>query len=190
MLIGVDLDNTLYKDDAIEIASKELGYLYDSNYHTSWDLSFFPRELQERIKEIWRDPAHMGNLTPQEGVKETLKAMKDAGNSIVVVTARNPDLKECSKTMIQRDFGGLIDKVYVVGLDQNKTPLLKKIGVELWIDDAPHQVLDTHEAGIKTVMISNDATKYNWLVRVERGIIFRRDIADIEKEIWDTPLNP
>lgn len=190
MLIGVDLDNTLYKDDAIEIASKELGYLYDSNYHTSWDLSFFPRELQERIKEIWRDPAHMGNLTPQEGVKETLKAMKDAGNSIVVVTARNPDLKECSETMIQRDFGGLIDKVYVVGLDQNKTPLLKKIGVELWIDDAPHQVLATHEAGIKTVMISNDATKYNWLVRVERGIIFRRDIADIEKEIWDTPLNP
>jgi phosphoglycolate phosphatase-like HAD superfamily hydrolase len=190
MIIGVDLDNTMYKDDAIEIASRELGYLYDSNYHTSWGLIFFSAELQNRIRELWSDPEHMGNLTPLEGVKETLKAMRDAGNQIVVVTARIPELDECSRAMLRRDFEGLIDEVFVVGLDQNKTPLLKDIGVGLWIDDAPHQVLSTKKAGIKTVMISNNSTKYNWHVRMERGIIFRESIRDIEKEIWDTPLNP
>jgi 5'(3')-deoxyribonucleotidase len=187
MLIATDLDNTLYNDPVIEKASKEMGLHYDSSFHTTWDLDILPPPLRARIRELWGDPEHMGNLTPIEGTREALTRMKQAGNSIVVVTARYSHLEESTKAMIHRDFPGLVDAVYVVGLNTDKTALLQTLDADLWVDDAPHQTIKTRNAGIPTILISNENTKYNWLVRVEKGLTVRKNLADIEESLWTTP---
>jgi hypothetical protein len=80
-----------------------------------------------------------------------------------------------------------VDAVYVVGLNTDKTALLQTLDADLWVDDAPHQTIKTRNAGIPTILISNENTKYNWLVRVEKGLTVRKNLADIEESLWTTP---
>jgi FMN phosphatase YigB (HAD superfamily) len=183
MLIGFDLDNTLFKDEALTLASKELGYPFTQAFHTSWDLDELPKEVRDRAKALWKDPSYMGSMKVIPGTLESLRAMKAEGHTLVVVTARDHALEEVTRRMVKEAFGDLISEVYIVGLMTDKTVLLQTLGVALWVDDAPHQIQKTIAAGIPTILITNDNTKYNWHARSEPGVRCRRDIADIELEL-------
>jgi 5'(3')-deoxyribonucleotidase len=180
MHICFDLDNTLFLDRALTKASQELGYPYTQAYHVDWDMEFFPQEIRSRVKELWVDPEYMTSLVMYPGTDKFLEHIqKDLGHTVSVVTARAHHLKDCSESMIHERFGSHIP-VHVVGMGVDKVSLLKQNQCDLWVDDSPAQVMKTLEAGIPTILITNDNTKYNWHRRSEPGIVCRVNVADIE----------
>ena len=74
-------------------------------------------------------------LQPLEGAREALKAIKDAGFHITVVTA----LPEHAKTMRLVNLKNVLDfvpdEIYCVGMGQSKEATLRKISPDVFIDD-------------------------------------------------------
>jgi len=165
VIIGIDLDNTLFSDFAISKAAKELGYPHRNTDHMSWNLVGFPEDLRARVRELWVDDEYMGSLPPVEGNAKILREWKDAGHEVNIVTARGERLRESTIEMVEEHYKGLVDYITMVRPDEDKVPVLKKIGVDVWIDDSPDQVRKTVAAGIPTILVTNPHTKYNWEVR-------------------------
>lgn len=166
MNIGFDLDNTLFKENAVDKVSSELGFSgHTSANHTDWHMTSYPEVMRKRVYELFKDPGHMGNLTLIPGSKDFLHKLKGKGHKIYIVTARPSCLIPVTNKMVEQNLGDLIEEVYFVEPDQDKLSVLEQLGIDVWVDDAGHQVEVTVEAGMDTILISNERTKYNWPVR-------------------------
>ncbi len=169
-MIGVDLDSSLIKTTVPERASKELGYSYGNKDVTHWNHVNFPEDLRKRIMEYFTDPIQMcDNAEPIEKAQETIKRWTEEGHTIVLITARSESIKDKTIEMVNRLFPEIKD-INVVGMDQSKKDIMLSKKIDVWIDDAPHGVLDSMSIGIDTILVSNNYTKYNWGVKDDPGL--------------------
>ena len=74
----------------------------------------------------------------------------------------------------------MIDEIHFTKLDKPKLSLLKKLKLDIWIDDSPSEVLRTAKAGIRTYMVTNEGTCYNWKLRDIPSIIPIESVSDIK----------
>jgi len=165
MIIGVDLDSTLIETNAVDKAARELKLPISNKDTLHWGHINFPPQLRNRIHEYFVDPVSMcEQARPIEGSQEAIRSWKQQGHTIVLITARGEPLKQATIDMVARLYPEIED-VNFVEMDTTKLGVIRAKGVEVWIDDAPHGVLDALGEGIPTYLVSNNYTKYNWHIR-------------------------
>lgn len=142
MRIGIDLDDTITKTDEIlfkyaKMYNEEEKILFkinrgewDWNKAFGWDEekceTFFSRYLKKIFEEA----------EIKENAKEKINALKDDGNKIIIITARDTkSLKEvhkvCENWLINNKLN--VDKIVVDGEDKAQKCLENKI--DIFIDD-------------------------------------------------------
>lgn len=162
MNIGIDLDSTIIKMRAVELASKSLGYPFTDKNAVVWDHHNFPKDLREKIFALFEDTKIMcDDVQPIAGAQTKIKQWVEAGHNIILITARNPPLHEGTIQLIKKHFPEITDINFVGQTESKKNVMIDK-KIDVWIDDAPHGIEDSLSLGIKTYLISNNYTKYNW----------------------------
>lgn len=165
MRIGIDLDSTLVETHAAAVAAAELGYEIGNKDVTRWNHLNFPEDLRKRIMQFFLDPEHMCVLAkPIEYSQETIKKWVNAGHEIILITARAEPIRTATIEMVNRLYPEIKD-INFVGMDQSKINVMLEKNIDCWIDDAPHGILDSLGVNIDTYLISNNYTKYNWIVK-------------------------
>lgn len=176
--IGFDLDDTLVYHSIITKAAKKLGYDdYSDKTFRDWKSTNFPSDLRSLIHEMYNSVEYMCKNTKLiANSQKLIKELSKAGHKIFLITARNKTLKEETIKLVNKYFPEIKD-IYFVDIDQTKISYMKKLKLEYWVDDAPHECLNAIGLAIKTILISNEKTKYNWnmrdnkqLYKVVRGV--------------------
>lgn len=162
MNIGIDLDSTLIKIKAIEIASEKLGMRYTEEDNLDWNLSVFPDNLRNLIFSLFSDPHIMcDNVEPLEGAQEKLKNWVNEGHKLHIITARNPEIHIKTYLMVKRFFPEVLSLSFV-NMGETKIHKMEKLRLDVWIDDAVSGISDAKKLKIKNIfLISNKYTKYN-----------------------------
>lgn len=178
--IGIDLDSTLIETNAASAAAKELGYDYVDKDVLHWNHLNFPEDLRSKIMEYFVNPIFMcDNAKPIEKAQETIKRWTEEGHNIVLITARSEPIRVRTIAMVNRLFPEITD-INFVGMDQSKKDVMRDKGIDVWIDDAPHGVVDAMDIDIPTYLVSNNYTKYNWKVKNDSRL---KDVVKIIADI-------
>ncbi len=183
MIIGCDLDGVLVGLKVVEFATNKTK---DESDVQDYAYSHFTEDIRQLIFSYFHDPVMMcEKIKVLDGVKETLDAWKSSGHTLFLITARAKPIREATLKMVERLFGGIFQDVRFVNIDENKTEVLKELGVDIFIDDAPHNVLAAYK-DIPTVMVSNKYTKYNHHLREQVKwvkVISDINLVDFERKI-------
>lgn len=164
--IGLDLDSTLVHLPVISTIAKELGDSYDDTIPHNWTFDPLPPIYFKRAKELFKIPEFMCNLTPYPGVAEKLESWKIAGHELILITARSENIRLETVAMVNRLFPS-IGTIDFVSIGETKKPLFEKYKLDLWIDDSPHETRNALSLGIKSYLVSNHYTTYNYTLRDE-----------------------
>ena len=142
MRIGIDLDDTITKTDEIlfkyaKIYNKEEKILFNIN-RKEWNLTKAFGWNEENIKEFFSKylKSIYEEAEIKENAKERINKLKDDGNEIIIITARDTkSLKEvhevCKDWLINNKIN--VDKIVVDGEDKAQKCLENKI--DIFIDD-------------------------------------------------------
>lgn len=142
MRIGIDLDDTITKTDEIlfkyaKIYNKEEKILFNIN-REEWNLTKAFGWNKENIKEFFSKylKSIYEEAEIKENAKERINKLKDDGNEIIIITARDTkSLKEvhevCEDWLINNKIN--VDKIVVDGEDKAQKCLENKI--DIFIDD-------------------------------------------------------
>ena len=181
--IGVDLDSTLITMTVAGKAAKKLGYDYKDVDVIDWYQSNFPDDMKHMILSMFNDPVVMSeDVAPIEGSQETIKRWSEAGHRIVLITARGTALEPSTIKLVNQLYPEIED-INFVNFNESKIDTMIAKGIDVWIDDAPHGVIDGMSLHVPTIMVSNNYTKYNWKVRHHPRLhAIVKKIADITDE--------
>lgn len=184
----MDLDSTLIKMTVAGRAANELGYDYTDVDVIDWYQSNFPDDMKNLMLEMFRDPRIMcENNEPIEGSQQKIKEWTDHGHEIVLITARGPELEPGTIALVNELYPEIED-INFVGPSDSKIDTLIDKEVQLWVDDAPHGVIDAMSLHIPTIMISNNYTKYNWKIKHHPRIhAIVKKIEDITDDMLRAP---
>lgn len=142
MKIGIDLDDTITKTDEIlfkyaKIYNEEEKILFNIN-REEWNLTKAFGWNEENIKEFFSKylKSIYEEAEIKENAKERINKLKDDGNEIIIITARDTkSLKEvhkvCKDWLINNKIN--VDKIVVDGEDKAQKCLENKI--DIFIDD-------------------------------------------------------
>lgn len=166
MNIGFDLDNTLIDLDPNKELIKRLNYHSSKSDVHDWEYSTFPEHIRKEVFNLFKDESFMCGETiiPFPNVQNKIKELTNKGYNIVLITARAENLTEGTIKLVNKYFPEIKD-INLVGFNVSKKDLFIEKKLDLWIDDSPHGVKDSLDLKIKTYLISNEHTKYNWIVR-------------------------
>jgi 5'(3')-deoxyribonucleotidase len=159
--IAIDLDNTLVENDAVEEISRRMGRLYTTEDVTVWGYECFPDEVRKAIYDLYKDSKFMCNLKPMACTQETITFLHKEGYRLLCLTSRYTNIRGCTKKMVRRLFPEVEDTFF-----SHKLPFLICNGVDYFIDDNPTYCQEAAEHKIRTILISNSRTPYNWNLKV------------------------
>lgn len=181
--IGVDLDSTLITMTVAGKAAKKLGYDYKDVDVIDWYQSNFPDDMKHEILKMFNDPVTMSeDVEPIEGSQETIRRWVEAGHEIVLITARGKALEPSTIKLVNRLYPEIKD-INFVNFNESKIDTMIEKEIDVWVDDAPHGVIDGMSLHVPTIMVSNNYTKYNWKVRHHPRLhAIVKKIADITDE--------
>lgn len=169
MVIGIDIDDTLtdirdeLKAAALNYAQKlgkkintEITYIEDKNNGNTYQekYNFTYEELKYFLKVIQEDITQ--NAKPRKGAKETLKKLREEGNKIYIVIARDYEFHDAPYLLSKEwlDKNGIeYDKIIVNARD--KVAVCKEEKINLFIDDQLANCMKISSAGIKVIRITN-----------------------------------
>lgn len=155
--ICVDLDGVLIGLKAVDLASN---FKHSEVDIIDYGLQCFSEDLRQLIFSHFHNPETMcRNVKVLEGVVETLSRWKSLGHQIFIVTARSEVIRKETVEMVNSLFP-MVDGIRFVNIDESKNGVLRELGCDLFIDDAPHN-LEAARGEFLVVMISNKYTKYN-----------------------------
>ena len=179
-IIAFDLDDTLITTDVVRLASKKFGYTKYSNLtKRDWRFTSFPEDLRKEIFRMYSSPKYMCYMAdPIDGARNLLKELKAAGFKLIIITARVSRLKRATKNFVKKHFPE-IDEVYFVDILETKKNLFKKLKIDYWVDDAPHEIKNSLTLGIKSFMISNKNTNYNWSMKKTSGLRVIKSVKEL-----------
>jgi phosphoglycolate phosphatase-like HAD superfamily hydrolase len=129
---------------------------------------------------MYASPKYMSYMArPIDGAKQLLKDLKKAGFKIIVITARVNSLHRSTRNLVKKEFPE-VDDVYFVDITETKKDLFKKLKISYWVDDAPHEIKNSLTLGIKSFMISNKNTNYNWNMKKAAGLKSIKSVKELK----------
>lgn len=158
--IVFDLDNTLFDTNSIirDVFKKENAVYYPTHF---WDFQDYPEYITKRILTTFKNKHVMGNLKPFPNVVNIIKNLKYYYN-VYILTGRSKKMKDCTIKMLQNNK---IDVPVYFTDEKPKLSFFKLYETNYYIDDCPLELQSISNLGVKTYMISNNDTKYNWYMR-------------------------
>lgn len=183
-IVGVDLDTTLLIGDLIQEVSNDMGYNYTSKDVTDWQLNCFPEKFRKEIFKRFSSKKYMCDERYKKPVKDAKKKLyewRDAGHKLILITARVREIRLETKKLINKYFPKF-DKTIFVNMGKPKKHIFKREGLTHWIDDNGEDCRSAVDMGIKTYLISNENTKYNWNMRKYKNINVVDSIIKIKLE--------
>lgn len=163
-IIALDLDSTLIALRAIQKASEILKYgPYDETHVLDWEFKqVFPEDFRHMVLSLFSDEKVMcKDVVVIPGVQEKLEKWYNEGYELHIITSRVESIRMKTVEMINTLFPQ-ITAVHFVDFGQSKKEILKELNPIVFIDDAIHNLKDSIDAGINSILISNKFTKYNW----------------------------
>ena len=175
MRIGIDIDDTLtdVKNELIKAGenyarSLEKDIKVDKNFEdknnngNKWqemfqfdydELKYFLKDIQESITN---------KAKPRENVVEVINKLKNDGNKIIIITARDSEFHDdpykYSKDWLDKN-NIYYDKLVVNA--RNKEDACIEEEIDLFIDDSKSNCLNVKKAGIKTIRVCNEIEENN-----------------------------
>ena len=175
MRIGIDIDDTLtdVKNELIKAGenyARSLGkdIKVDKNFEdknnngNKWqemfqfnyeELKYFLKDIQESITN---------KAKPRENVVEVINKLKNDGNEIIIITARDSEFHDnpykYSKDWLDKN-NIYYDKLVVNARNKEDACIEEKI--DLFIDDSESNCLKVNKAGIKTIRVCNEIENNN-----------------------------
>lgn len=187
-IIAFDFDDTLIYTGVVKEANKKFGYVkYTDKTMRDWKFTKFPEPMRKEIFRLYNSPEFMcGKAKRIDGAKRLLKQLKQDGHILIIITARVDKIRAATKKLVKEIFPE-ITKVVFVGMNDTKRELMLKHKINFWVDDAPHEIINSMELGIKTFLIQNQYTPYNRHIKKIDGLRIVRSIKHIKPE--DFQLN-
>lgn len=175
MRIGIDIDDTLtdVKNELIKAGenyARSLGkdIKVDKNFEdknnngNKWQemFQFNYEELKYFLKDIQESITNKAN--PRENVVEVINKLKNDGNEIIIITARDSEFHDdpykYSKDWLDKN-NIYYDKLVVNARNKEDACIEEKI--DLFIDDSKSNCLNVKNAGIKTIRVCNEIEDNN-----------------------------
>ena len=175
MRIGIDIDDTLtnVKEELIEAGenyARRLGkdIKVDKNFEdknnngNKWQemFQFNYEELKYFLKDIQESITNQAK--PRENVVEVINKLKNDGNEIIIITARDSEFHDdpykYSKDWLDKN-NIYYDKLVVNARNKEDSCIEEKI--DLFIDDSESNCLKVNKAGIKTIRVCNEIEENN-----------------------------
>jgi len=182
MIIGIDVDGTMFDNYIIECVSKEHGYNYTKKDIIKWDLTGVPDVIREEVFRRYKNPIYMCNkkyTKPIKNLKSKLEEWKKKGHTLVVISARDSRVRLDTKRMLNNYFDRF-DKIIFVNPDSPKKFQFINEKLDIWIDDNPKECKSAVDLGIKTFLISNSKTRYNYNTRKYKNINVVDNICNVK----------
>jgi uncharacterized HAD superfamily protein len=151
MRIAIDIDSTLhhYWDVLSDAAQRRFGVELPYEEQFDWGITRLkPEQLQCCIDETHADAAILAGR-PYPGAVETVNAWAEAGHFIHITSHRDPRAHAATKQWLH-DIGLRFDELYC---SFDKVTRCGEIGIDLLIDDSPHNLLKALERGITVATI-------------------------------------
>lgn len=163
-ILGVDFDDVIFHSDAA------LREFHNTRYGTSYafeDRSEFTlepvwncssEEVERRLNEFSESAFHE-NAGIVKGAKEALQRLNQFYD-IVIVTGRSEDVRAPTEQWLEKNLLGLYREIHFANHKygdpanrRNKSDILKELGIQIFIEDAPHFAKDVAEAGITVFLL-------------------------------------
>lgn len=193
MIIGVDIDDTLtdirkelqkasfdyakglnkqINENSMSFDKNNDGSSFKEKYNfTHEELQYFFKNIQEKI---------IKSAEPREYVVECIKKLREDGNQIYIITARDYEFHDdpygISKEWLGKN-GIEYDKLVVNARSKAKACLEEK--VDIFIDDKLSNCMDVSNAGILTIRITNYEDEHQNIVNKKNW----KDIYEYIKQI-------
>ena len=166
-IIAVDVDEVIFPfvDDLIEYVDRQHSVKLSREEFVTYSLA-----------DIWKGGPHEGaevikayvdqqgiEVAPVKGAAEALGQLC-AKYEVVIITARDLDVQDKTKNWAYRHFPDIFKEIHLVGNQKDsvsyreKAEVCKELGVFCLIDDSLKPVVQTHAAGIKSILFGN----YPW----------------------------
>ena len=163
LTVGIDVDNVLFRIPLIEHLNEVFDEKYTYADFVDWDGSNFPAHHRYEMFAAFKSPEFMCRAKSYLNNYSTIRDWKLAGHRMIAITRRAPNLYDGTRWQLEKEFPGAFSKLIFVAPNESKADWLLDVGADVHIDD--YDVQDTTEAGIKTWLITNNETRYNWELR-------------------------
>lgn len=158
MKIGVDIDGTI-KDThraAVEVYNKELNRSVRvedvTEFHLDRAYGLTPQEGRKLWRKLEEEIYSLG--VPLENAAEVLTDLAGRGHEVYFITAR-PGMKNIAKVTREwlKKHGFPFNGHNLVMSAQDKAKVAKKMGIELFFEDAPNHLENLVKNRIPTVIV-------------------------------------
>ena len=158
MKIGFDLDDTLVHNDVFEKVFKKYDIKKEHvNFSQELEYTDINPEAIRDVLDMFKSP-YMGALKPVSYAKHVIEELVRHGHEIYIITARAYDMCEITSNLIKTHFTGIdLDNVHYVG-SSAKATIIKKLGLEVMVDDNVSYVDELKDTDITLFVISNEDT--------------------------------
>lgn len=182
MIIGVDVDDTI--GDLIVKLNHWHNLVYDTNftrdsYETYGLYETWGCTKDQSLKKLddFFGSTIFDEVVPFEGAPQVMLALS-IYHEMHIITSRPDYISEHTNNWIDRYFPETFQSVNVIGLHGNvsKSEVCHHLGIEAMIDDAPHNISDCHEAGLKTYLME---APWNKNYSEPQGVIRVKDLYEL-----------
>ncbi|PTX58422.1 hypothetical protein C8P63_1169 [Melghirimyces profundicolus] len=174
MKIGVDIDGTIKntQEAAVRCFNEELDRTVRCEDVSDFHLDRAFGLTRQEGRKLWRKlEARIYSLAvPLENAAPVLRDLKDKGHQIFFITARPgiPRVVRVTKDWLVK-HGFPYDGENLFMNSRDKAKVAKKLGVELFFEDAPQHLDRLMEAGVPTVVMDAVYNRhYEGLPRITR----------------------
>jgi uncharacterized HAD superfamily protein len=158
-ILGVDFDDVLFNcDEALaQFHNTRYGTSYTTDERNSFYLEPFwncsAEEVQKRLDEFTYTEFHE-NANVVTGAREALERLSDVYD-IVIVTGRADIARSATEKWLEKNLLGLYREIHFsnhggtgIGKYRLKSEILRELGIDIFVEDAPHFAADVAGAGI------------------------------------------
>ena len=144
MNIGLDLDDVLLAtNEALAVFhNRHFGTDYSVADVREWSLIGLWRcseaEMYRRVDLFFRSADHAATK-PIDGAVAAVRALREAGHTLIVITARPQTARECTLELVGKNFPHL--DVHFADTE-SKSLICQRHGVVAFVEDAPHHFND------------------------------------------------
>lgn len=184
-IVGVDIDGVLadYPRSYIEFMNQELGANFSCENVTNYDIGAhfgIPRNQAIQLKDKYRQTGQKRFIPVIEGAREFLQTLKDAGFTVVLLTARPYDeyKRMYADTVLWLKDNELPFDSLIFNEDK-EAYLLKHFGTEnvkFFVDDASGNANLISDAGVKCYLINRP---YNAGHNINQNVIRTDNLEEV-----------
>lgn len=162
MRIGIDVDDVLsdYLDALIDFHNGQYRTnlakddFYSFAFQDVWGCS--REQAIERVHRFY-DSSQYLSMKPMPGAQQAMQLLSDR-HELFIITGRTDYLVEKTHRWLDEHFAGVFDEVHFTNFNSKtsasikKSEVCRKLGIDVLVEDAPHNVTDCAQAGVPVLL--------------------------------------